>query len=238
MYNLVKKLLLNYKKTLGLPLFKLIFMKKICFTFAFVLISMAVFAQYDYRDSNRIGISFGVNQFTLNTNNFQTKPGTGWNAGLSMRGNFYDDWDMVYAMQFSENNFSVATNSGFLSNKDVNYKLSSAQISLMGSFRIIENHLTVEFGPIVQVNGKLKTDYSNENNVISGTTLLAKDIEDISKFNFYPTVGITAGAKHFRANISYQYGINNMLGNLNNKNLGVHFKGNAGILNGNIILYL
>ena len=88
-------------------------MKKIYFTIAFVLISMAGFAQYEYRDSNRIGIFFGVNQFTLNTNNFQTKPGTGWNGGLSMRGNFYNDWDMVYAMQFSENNFSVATNREF-----------------------------------------------------------------------------------------------------------------------------
>jgi len=203
-----------------------------------MMISIAVTAQYNYRDSNRIGISFGVNQFTLNTNDFQTKPGIGWNAGLSMRGNFYDDWDMVYAMQFSENNFSVATTSGFVSNEDVNYKLSSAQIALQMSFRIIENHLTVEFGPTVQVNGKLKTDFSNENNVISGTTFLAKDIEDISRFNFYPTVGITGGAKHFRVNISYQYGINNMLGNLNNKNLGADLKGNAGILNGNLILYL
>ncbi|MDD5149908.1 MAG: PorT family protein [Flavobacterium sp.] len=212
-------------------------MKKIFFTAVFTLITTIVFAQYNYRDSNRIGISFGVNQFTLNTNDFQTKPGTGWNAGLSMRGNFYDDWDMVYSMQFSENNFLVATNSGFIT-EDTNYKLSSAQISLQLSFRIIENHLTVEFGPTVQVNGKLNIDKVNENNVISGTTLLAKDIVAISQFNFYPTVGITVGAKHFRVNISYQYGINNMLGNLNNKNLGVDLKGNAGILNGNLVIYL
>ena len=202
-----------------------------------MLISVAVFAQYEYRDSNRIGISFGVNQFTLNTNDFQTKPGTGWNGGLSMRGNYYNNWDMVYAMQFSENNFAVTTNSGFIT-EDTNYKLSSAQISLMLSYRIVENHLTIEFGPLVQVNGKLKLDYNDENNIITGTTLLAKDIVDISTFNFYPVIGITAGVRHVRLNISYQYGINNMLGNLNNKNLGVDFKGNPGILNGNLIIYL
>ncbi|TRX01704.1 PorT family protein [Flavobacterium gawalongense] len=213
-------------------------MKKRYFTLVFILISITVFAQYDYRDSNRIGISFGVNQFTLNTNNFQTKPGTGWNAGLSMRGNFYNNWDMVYAMQFSENNFSVATKSLFLANEDVNYKLASAQISLQLSYKLIENHLSVEFGPLVQVNGKFKIDNENENNNISGTTLLAKDIVDISKFNFYPTVGITAGVRHLRVNVSYQYGINNMLGNLNTKNLGVNFKGNPGIFNGDLILYL
>lgn len=213
-------------------------MKKIHITYVLLLISLAVSAQYGYRDSNRIGITFGVNQFTLNTSNFQTKPELGWNGGLSVRGNFYDNWDMVYAIQFSENNFTVATKSKFLANEDVNLKLASAQISLQLSYVIVENHLTFEFGPIVQVGGKFKSEYDKENNTISGTTLVVKDIEDISRFNFYPSAGITAGVKHFRFNVSYQYGINNMLENLNSKNLGYNFKGNPGILNGNIILYL
>lgn len=213
-------------------------MKKIALTLFFALLSITAFSQYKYRDSNRIGISFGVNQFTLNTDNFQTKPDLGWNAGLSMRGNFYNNWDMVYNIQFSENNFSVATNTLTLVQEDVNYKLASAQVSLQVSYKLVENHLSIEFGPIVQVNGKLNIDNSDENNVISGTTLLAKDIREISNFNFYPTVGITFGVRHLRANVSYQYGVNNMLENLNNKNLGVNFKGNPGILNGNLIIYL
>jgi hypothetical protein len=212
-------------------------MKRLYFAYISILISTAVFAQYEYRDSNRIGISFGVNQFTLNTNDFQTKPGTGWNGGLSMRGNYYNNWDMVYSMHFSENNFSVVTDSGFIT-EETNYKLSSAQISLLLSYKIIENHLSFEFGPLVQVNGKLKINSIDESNIISGTTLLAKDIVDISTFNFFPVIGITAGVRHVRLNVSYQYGINNMLGNLNNKNFGVDFKGNPGILNGNLIIYL
>jgi hypothetical protein len=144
---------------------------------------------------------------------------------------------MVYAMQFSENNFSVTTNSGFIT-VDTNYKLSSAQISFQISYKFIENHLSVEFGPLVQINGKLNVEKGKENNFISGTTLLAKDIVGISQFNFYPMIGITAGVRHVRLNVSYQYGVNNMLGNLNNKNLGVSFKGNPGILNGNLIIYL
>ena len=213
-------------------------MKKIALTTVFILISIAALSQYNYRDANRIGITFGVNQFTLNTNNFQTNNGSGWNGGLSVRGNFYNDWDMVYALQFSENNFSVATKSFFLANEAVNYKLPSAQISLQLSYKLIENHLSVEFGPLVQVNGKFKIDSNKENNNISGTALLAKDIVDISKFNFYPTIGITAGVRHLRVNVSYQYGLNNMLGNLNTKNLGVNFKGNPGIINADLILYL
>jgi hypothetical protein len=213
-------------------------MKKLYGTYVLLFISLTVCGQYGYRDSNRIGINFGVNQFNLNTKNFQTIAEFGWNGGLSVRGNFYDNWDMVYAIQFSENNFSVATKSNFAANEDVNLKLASAQISLQLSYVVVENVLSVEFGPIVQVGGKLKSEYDKENNTISGTTLFVKDIQDISKINFYPTVGITAGVKHFRLNFSYQYGINNMLENLNSKNLGYDFKGNPGILKGNIILYL
>jgi hypothetical protein len=144
---------------------------------------------------------------------------------------------MINAMRFSENNFSVKTNNGLIA-EDTHYKLASAQIYLMLSHKIVENHLSLEFGPLVQINGKLKVDKNQENNIISGTTLLARDIVDISKFNFYPTIGITSGFRHVRLNISYQHGINNMLGNLNSKNLGVNFKGNPRILNGNLILYL
>lgn len=213
-------------------------MRKIAISIIFVFITLSVFSQYKYRDANRIGITAGVNQFSLYTNNFQTKAELGWNAGLSMRGNFYNNWDMIYGIQFSGNSFSVSTTSIPLVIEQVNYKLASGQLSLLASYKIIDSHLSIEVGPIIQVNGKLEIDSDKVNNVISGTTLLAKDIQDISKFNVYPMVGITFGMVHFRANISYQYGLNNILGNLNNQNLGYNFKGNAGILNGNLIIYL
>jgi hypothetical protein len=213
-------------------------MRKLTLVLFLILVSVSAFSQYRYRDSNRIGISFGGNQFSLNTNNFDAKPDLGWNAGLSMRGNFYNNWEMVYSMQFSENNFSVATLNSSSGREDVAYKLASGQVALLASYVIIQSHLSIEFGPIVQVNGKLSLDSNKENNFISGTTLLAKDIREISNFNFYPTVGITFGVRHFRANVSYQYGVNNMLANLNNKNLGVYFNGNSGIVNGNVIVYL
>ena len=210
-----------------------------------MLVCVSVTAQYNYRDSNRIGIIGGINQFNLNTNDFETTPEIGWNIGLSMRGNFYNDFDMVYAIQFSENKFSVATINAALQKVDTEFKLPSAQISLMLSYKIVQNHLSVEFGPLLQVNDKLKIDSESNENFIpgaplktAGTALTASDITKISQFNFYPVIGITAGVKHVRANIQYQYGVNNILGNLNDDGLGKKFQGHAGILCGNIIIYL
>lgn len=197
-----------------------------------LMISVVGFSQYGYRDSNRIGITLGINQFNLKTNDFQTNPGMGWNAGLSIRGNFYNNWDMVYAMQFSENNFSVPVSYGFFS-KDLDFNLKGAQITLQLSYRIIENHLYFEFGPLVQINGKLQYDENYKTNSFLGTNIKPDAIVDVNRFNFYPVVGITAGVKHVRLNVTYQYGINNMFGNLEGG-----YTAHPSIISGNIIFYL
>jgi hypothetical protein len=203
------------------------------FLVVFLLVTATTFAQYGYRDSNRIGITLGLNQFTLNTSDFKTMPGEGWNVGLSMRGNFRNDWDAIYAIQFSENNFKVVTLNAALNERDINFKLSSAQISFQLSYKFIENHLSVEFGPLVQINGKANIETTEENYLVKGTLITAKDLTQVNTFNFYPVVGITAGVRHVRLNVSYQYGLTNMLGNVEG-----NFKGNASIINGNIIFYL
>ena len=221
-------------------------MKMKFLTAAFILITTLASAQYEYRDSNRIGIILGVNQLTLQTNNFETKPEMGWNVGLSVRGNFYNDFDMVYALQFSENKFSVPTHTVAFQQEDVDFKLPSAQISLMLSYKIVENHLSIEAGPVFQIGDKFKIDTEKATNTIDGAALkangmplVAGDILQIARFNFYPAVGITAGVRHFRANVQYQYGVTNILGKLNDSSTGISgFKGNAGILSGNLLIYL
>lgn len=213
-------------------------MKRIHLFFVLLLASYSTQAQYNYRDSNHIGISFGINQFSLSTSNFQVKDGSGINGGLSVRGNFYNDFDMVYGIMFSENHFSVASLSPKGVAQDVAYRLPSAQISLQLSYKLIESHLSVEVGPMLQINGKLSSNSDYDKNTLLGTTLKATDITEISTFNFYPCVGITGGVTHFRLNLQYQYGVNNMLSNLNSKPLGVNFNGHGSIVTACLILYL
>jgi hypothetical protein len=190
-------------------------------------------AQYGYRDSNMIGITLGLNQFNVNTSDFETKPGDGWNIGLSMRGNAFNDWDAIYGLQFSEYNFTVATFSQALIERETNYKLSCANVTFQLSYKFIENHLSVEFGPMVQINGKLAIEETDEDYIVKGNpTVLAKDLTDISNVTIYPVVGLTAGVRNVRLNVTYQYGINNMFGKIDGD-----FKGNASVVNGNIIFY-
>jgi hypothetical protein len=92
---------------------------------------------------------------------------------------------MVYGIQFSENNFTVAKEQ-LLVNEDVNLK--SAQISLQLSYRLIKHILSIEFGPIVQVGGKFKSEYDKENNIISEPLCLLRIFRIFQNLT-YPAVG-------------------------------------------------
>ena len=213
--------------------------------FLVILVALVAFsanAQRGNKDSNRIGIGAGLTQMNIYTSNLSITPGNGWIGGLSMRGNYYNDWQMSFGMFFTDSNFTVPT-VGTSGTEDLNLKLSAVQIYIVPSYVLVENHLNLEFGPVLQVNGKLSVDKKKETNVLlDHPTLIAKDILDVSKINANFYVGINAGVKNFRARIGYQYGLTNMFGNLNSKDnikaTGDKFKGHLGLISGQLTIYL
>ena len=78
-------------------------MKKLVAAVSLVLFFTSTQAQYQNKDGNRIGITGGVSQSTVLNTNFAAKPGIGFNGGLSVRGNYYNNWSMIYGMQFFQN---------------------------------------------------------------------------------------------------------------------------------------
>lgn len=198
------------------------------------------YAQYGYRDGNRIGISAGISQTTLFTNNFDASPGMGFAGGLSVRGNYYNNWSMIYGMQFFSNNFSLESSL----NQEMKYNFQGVQVRLLLSYNVVEDHVSLDFGPVLQINGKLKTDASNESRTIKGTGLTANQIEDISPVSGNVYLGISAGSRTIRAVLFYEYGFTNILNKLNKDdalvalNNGDKFKGNLGTINGQVIFNL
>lgn len=215
-------------------------MKKLAFIF--LMISTVAMAQRGYKDSNRIGIGAGLTQLNIYTDNFNVTPENGWIGGFSVRGNYYNNWQMSFGMFFTDSNFSLPTQKGFIQTQ-TNFKMSAVQIYIVPSYVAIEDHLNLEFGPVLQVNGKLTIDDSDENNILlDQPTLVADDILDVTKFNANIYVGINGGIKNVRARIGYQYGLTNFFGNLNDNDkielLGEKMKGNIGLISGQITIYL
>ena len=217
-------------------------MKKILIVVC-ALFSIVTVAQRGNKDSNRIGISGGLTQMNILTDNFKVTPQQGWMGGLHVRGNFYNDWQMSFGMFFTDSNFSVETRKLSGSIVDTNYKLSAVQIYIMPGYVISENHFNVEFGPVLQINDKLVIDKADETNFLADQPLLtAKDITDVSKINANIYAGINVGVKNFRLRLGYQYGVNNFFSSLNSNdkvpNIGEKFKGNIGMASGQLTIYL
>jgi len=80
--------------------------------------------------------------------------------------------------------------------------------------------------------------------VLTGTLLKAEDIVDVTTINGNLYFGVTAGSKVVKAVIFYQYGVNNFMNKLNKDddlkalNGGDKFKGNIGLLGGQILISL
>jgi hypothetical protein len=140
--------------------------------------------------------------------------------------------DAIFGLQFSEFNYKIVTLKASSTEREVNYKLPCANVTFQLSYKFIENHVSVEFGPMIQINGNAQIDKNDETNIVKGTSASAIDFTKMNNVGLYPVVGITAGIRNARLNLSYQYGLLNMLGKVEG-----NFKGNASILNGNIIFY-
>jgi hypothetical protein len=216
-------------------------MKKTLF-FVTLLIFGFNFAQQGYRDSNRIGIGGGLTQFNISTDNFKVIPKMGWIAGMHVRGNFYNDFQMSYGLQFMESKFALNTLNG-TTPTETEFKYAGVQLFLLPGYTVVENHFNVELGPVLQFNDKLKIDNKDQTNVlVDQPTLKAKDIIGISKFSGAVYGGINVGVTHARLRLGYTYGFTNMFGALNGDNnvpqLSNKFQGNYGYFSGQLTFYL
>jgi hypothetical protein len=214
----------------------MISLRNFCFVTITLIITTTVLAQRNYNDYNRLGVQGGISLFDINTSNFVTEQQTGFAAGFTTRGSFRNNFDLLYGLTFFSNKIGISGAPVAESNTNkqfITYTIPNVQINFLGSYNIVKRHFSIEFGPILNVNGNMTVDSERlENYILDGyTTLRAQDIEDISPFNFHVMGGATLGLESFRLSAQYQYGLTNMFGKLADQNLenpsGDEFKGNS-----------
>jgi len=205
-------------------------LKKIIFAAIFLFSFHQTFAQRNYQGYNFLGIQGGLTLFDIQTDDLVTVQQEGFTAGFTTRGAFRNNFDLIYGLSFQSASVGAEGRGLLGDTQNIGYTIQGVQLNFLGSYNIIVKHLSLEFGPIFDITGKMKLDDDKlENYILTGyNTLTAKDIQDISRFNVRVAGGLTAGLEHFRLSAQYQYGITNMLGKLNDKGLeNEDFKGNS-----------
>lgn len=206
-------------------------LNKLIFAAFLFLIGYQAAAQRNYKGYNFLGITGGITFFDIQTDDLVTKPSEGFIGGFTTRGAFRNNFDLIYGISFQNSTIAVEGKSTIASNsQEIEYTMQGVQINFLGSYNIARGHLSLEFGPVFNINGKMKlNDAALEDHILTGyTTMTAKDIQNISKFDLRLAGGLTAGLENFRLNAQYQYGVTNALGGLNDQELEKkEFKGNS-----------
>jgi hypothetical protein len=215
-------------------------LKNLTFVTCVLFFAANSLAQRNYDSYNRLGLHAGLTLFDIETSDFTTRQASGFVGGFTTRGSFYKNFDLIYGINFVSNNIEVlAVSAGGINPQQIeeylDYSVQGVQINFLGSYNIVRHHLSLEFGPVLNVSGKMKLNnedtygqYILDNDEI---LLRASQIQDITKVNFRVMGGLTAGLENFRLYAQYQYGVTNMLKNLNDTGLiKKDFKGNSNTL--------
>lgn len=208
------------------------------FTLAFLILQQS-FAQRNYDEYNRMGIQGSYMLFDITTDDFITTQGTGFAGGFTTRGSFRNAFDLVYGLSFMGSNLSIQGSDG-IKTENIELSVQGVQLQFLGSYNIIKHHLTLEFGPTLNVSGKMKVKRDAQSDyIITGyDALKASDLENISPINFRVVGGLSAGIESFRATAQYQYGVTNMLNRLNDQGLEKDdFEGNSGTILLSAVVY-
>ncbi|CAM3341088.1 outer membrane beta-barrel protein [Aequorivita lipolytica] len=206
-------------------------LKNLIFATFFLFVFQQTFAQRNYEGYNFFGLQGGITFFDIHTDDLVTEQREGFTAGFTTRGAFRNNFDLIYGLSFQSATVGVEGRESFgTKTQNIGYTIQGVQLNFLGSYNIIVKHLSFEFGPVFDLNGKMKLDDSKfEGYILTGyKKLTAKDIQEISRFNVRLAGGLTAGLEHFRISAQYQYGVTNILGGLNSKDLeNDNFKGNS-----------
>lgn len=196
------------------------------------------FSQGRYDSYNRFGISAGIHQFDIRTNDLVTTKSTGFHAGLSTRGTVARHFDMVYFLHLNFHEFNVLGRQTAASeNVEIPFNLLGGKIGVLGSYKLIEKHLSFEFGPAIQLSEKFEIDSEFEDYILQGyDSFTARDARQTNRFNIMGIVGVSAGFQSFKISLQYEYGFSNVLSKLTAENR--ELKGNIEQLSVLATIYL
>lgn len=197
---------------------------------------------------NRLGLQAGVNHFNIRSDAFPVIPKMSWTAGFTTWDSFYNDFQFIYGINFFDFKMSMdgrtkkAPESPYA---EIPFTMIGVQANFFGSYKIIQQYLSVQGGPILQINGKFDARQDTEYLFIDGYSELNPiDLEEISSVNFNLAIGISGGLEKVKLWLQYQYGVNNFFKKLTDDGLGEKepslsgLTGHLSIMTGGLIVFL
>ena len=160
---------------------------------------------------NRLGIQGGLTYGNIHSKDFQFIDKMGYTAGLTTRATAGEKIFFIYGVNFYELKTGLETLEPVsLEPEEIDFKATGVQINFFVGHKLIEEYLSLEMGPLIQINSKLSPEEGKENYILKEYDLIASDLEELSRMNFSLAAGISGGLPWLKLWIQYQYGLSNL----------------------------
>ena len=193
---------------------------------------------------NRLGVQAGVNYTKFHSDNLNFKSRPGLMAGLTTRANTVNKFLVIYGVNFYQFNTAMdILGENSLESVEMDFKATGVQINLFLGHKLIGEHLSIEAGPVFQLNSKLIPEEGKENYYLREYNLVAADLQDISRVNLNLAANISLGFPSVKFWCQYQYGVTNTFRNLDMEALQnkdsrlTTLKGNLGMAVAGMLVY-
>ena len=194
----------------------------------------------------RLGVQAGVNHFNISTSQLPVQPATSWTAGFTTRASFYNEFQFIYGINFYDLNLKIDGREEIEATtlEPLDFNMIAVQGNFFGSYMLLDHYLSIEAGPVVQVNGKLDARQDIEYYYLGNYDIEAVEYEDVSAFNVNFAVGLSGGFETVKFWVQYQHGLNNIFKRLKDEDLQEidpdlpALRGNISMISGGVTMFL
>lgn len=174
-------------------------------------ITTAAFVNYNLPSrktsfNNRLGLGVDATFFNISSDDVEVTQGTGFSINFETRGDFRDDFDLIYSLGIFNHNFSVNEN---LTGDQIDMSMLGVEIKFLLAWKIAQSdYISIEAGPALQLNGELKIDKEDryEESFTGGLNpIQLKEFQDTMPVNLNGVVGFSGGVRNFRVTAHYHY---------------------------------
>jgi hypothetical protein len=176
--------------------------------------------------NSRVGLGGRVTYFTISSSDVNVAQQAGWSANFETRGQFRDDFDLIYSIGIFSHHFAVNEN---VTNDQIDMSVVGVEIKFLLAWKIAQSdHFSMEIGPALQLNGELKIgdeDQYQESFTGGLNPVALKQFQNTMPLNLNGVVGFSGGVRNFRVSVHYHYSFLDALTgtNLAGKNINGHF---------------
>lgn len=190
--------------------------------------------QREDRNSWNFGVQggFSLNNLYYNTfGNEKKKEAVGNLIGVNVRKNIVGNFDIISSLSFMyyqvDFNTTATTccsqdNSVFLSGGELTTESRNFQLSILGSYRIIKDNVSIQAGPTINYSSGFDFPRSSIGpSFLDGTfnssgsnDFIQLDLENLSPLNLLFQVGATVGFDKLKITVQYQNGLTDVFRNV------------------------